>query len=401
MTPQSQYGRVRITKMGAKGHRFDIARRRHDRRGKKTATFVDVAVLAYALTGVPMSLASAGKRFNIPDPKDETPQTYGEISEPHVDYCRDDVRATMQLYETLMLEQYKHDIDLPEHVTYSPASLAKGYFDKLELRRPLEKITDIPQKVLGYAMTAFFGGRSEVMIRRTPVPAVLCDFTSMYPTVNALMKLWDLLRADDITAKPDTEAVRRLLTRVTLDSVLDPGIWPEFVGIAKVRLNGDVVPIRSDYGAGNTTIGLNYAYDDERWYAIPDLVASTLLTGKVPDVVEAYRFYPAGNLDRLATDYVSRRALRSPRRSVRLHGREAQRAEDCAQQSMRDVSTERRLRVRGGQPNSAVENACQLRQLRRFRRDEPRNLRQAGATRRAWYERHAVECQGQPAGKGR
>ena len=241
----------------------------------------------------------AGWRFDIPNPKDETPQTYGEISEPHVDYCRDDVRATMQLYEALMLEQYKHDMDLPEHVTYSPASLAKGYFDKVGLRRPLEKITDIPQKVLGYAMTAFFGGRSEVMIRRTPVPAVLCDFTSMYPTVNALMRLWDLLRADDITAKPDTEAVRCLLTRVTLDNVFDPGMWPEFVGIAKVRLNGDVVPVRSDYGAGNTTIGLNYAYDDERWYAIPDLVASTLLTGKVPDVVEAYRFYPAGNMDRL------------------------------------------------------------------------------------------------------
>ena len=37
-----------------------------------------------------------------------------------------------------------------------------------------------PKAVLGYAMTAYYGGRAECRVRRTPVPVVYLDFLSMY-----------------------------------------------------------------------------------------------------------------------------------------------------------------------------------------------------------------------------
>ena len=54
----------------------------------------------------------------------------------------------------------------------------------------LARQPDFPREVLGYAMNAFFGGRAECRIRRTPLPVVYTDFTSMYPTVNALLGNW-------------------------------------------------------------------------------------------------------------------------------------------------------------------------------------------------------------------
>src|SRR5207245_6633963 len=51
---------------------------------------------------------------------------------------------------------------------------------------------------LGYAETAFFGGRSSAHIRKIAVPVVYTDFLSMYPTVNSLMDLWRFVTARKI-----------------------------------------------------------------------------------------------------------------------------------------------------------------------------------------------------------
>jgi hypothetical protein len=59
---------------------------------------------------------------------------------------------------------------------------------------PLERQPDFPPAVLGYAMAAYYGGRAECRVRRTPMPVVYVDYVSMYATVNALMGLWRPLR---------------------------------------------------------------------------------------------------------------------------------------------------------------------------------------------------------------
>ena len=65
------------------------------------------------------------------------------------------------------------------------------------IRPILKRQRRFPREVLGYAMTAYYGGRAECRIRRVPVPVVSCDFLSMYPTVNTLMGLWQHLTRGD------------------------------------------------------------------------------------------------------------------------------------------------------------------------------------------------------------
>ena len=83
-------------------------------------------------------------------------------------------------------------------------------------------------------MSAYYGGRSECRIRRTPLPVVYCDFLSMYPTVCALMGIWKHLTNARITVEDRTEDVRALLDNLTIDDCLDPKLWPRLVGIARI-----------------------------------------------------------------------------------------------------------------------------------------------------------------------
>jgi hypothetical protein len=58
---------------------------------------------------------------------------------------------------------------------------------------------DFPPELIGAIMSAYFGGRAEVHIRRQITPIIHCDFLSMYPTVCTLMELWGFVRAEGVT----------------------------------------------------------------------------------------------------------------------------------------------------------------------------------------------------------
>ena len=49
------------------------------------------------------------------------------ITEPYVEYCRQDVAATAGLYEALIAEFDLHPVGLEPSKAYSPASLSKAY----------------------------------------------------------------------------------------------------------------------------------------------------------------------------------------------------------------------------------------------------------------------------------
>ena len=91
----------------------------------------------------------------------------------------------------------------------------------------LDRHPEFPREVLGYAMAAFFGGRAECRIRRVPVPVDLVDFTSMYPTVDALMDLHRLQLASRIEIS-DTGGVASCSDRSTLDDCFDPAFGPSW-----------------------------------------------------------------------------------------------------------------------------------------------------------------------------
>lgn len=262
--------------------------------------FVDLRTLVFSLTGETLSLAAACDRF-LTGQRKTAPEGHGRISASYIDYCRQDVASTASLYEVAAAEFDRHPVNLAIDKSFSPASLAKAYLDAQGITPPLTQNPSFSPQILGWSMTAFHGGRSECRIRKQPVPVTLVDFTSMYPTVDSLLGLWGLLTARRITAVDATAEVATLLDTVTLDDCFEPALWSEFVGIARVRPDGDILPTRAlfDNKSPNTAVG-PLTSTEPLWFTIPDLVASTLLTGKPPQVTEAIRFVGEGTQTGLA-----------------------------------------------------------------------------------------------------
>jgi len=260
--------------------------------------FLDLRTLTAVLTDRGHSLASACTALAVPNGKHAVHQ-HGVITEAYIDYAVQDTRATTALLNALKAEYDRHPIDLAPDKAYSSASIAKKYLQAMNLTAPLDVNLDLPPERLGQAMSAYYGGRSECRIRKTPVPVVYCDFLSMYPTVNAIMNTWRLLTAEKLEAVDATETVRELLETVQLEDVLDPSFWPDLHGYACIAPDGDVVPVRANYayadGVAGYQIGVNPLHSvADSWYALPDLIAAKLLSGDTPEVLEAWTLNATG-----------------------------------------------------------------------------------------------------------
>ena len=67
--------------------------------------------------------------------------------------------------------------------------------------------------------------------------------------------------------------------------------------MVKLHTDEDILPVRMDYKGDNGSFNVgvnNLSSDFGLWYALPDVVASVILTGKVPEIIEAIRFIPKG-----------------------------------------------------------------------------------------------------------
>ena len=93
--------------------------------------------------------------------------------------------------------QHRLTMTAPQGI-YSEASLGKAYLKQMGVRPWREVQKDFDPQTLGAIMSSYFGGRAEVHIRRTVVPALYCDFASMYPTVCTLMGLWRFVIAQGV-----------------------------------------------------------------------------------------------------------------------------------------------------------------------------------------------------------
>ena len=225
-----------------------------------------------------------------------TVERHGVITPEYIDYNRRDVEATAALAYKLLQEYDRFDVDLQETQAYSPASLGKAHLRKMGIAPILERQT-FEKRYLGYAQSAFFGGRTSAHIRKVPVPVVYTDFLSMYPTVNSLMGLWSYLTAETIEILPgDVAETVDFLRTITPETLFDPQTWTRLPAFARVIPDGDILPTRATYSreSNDYQVALNHLYaksDDPKdglWYALPDLAASVLLTGRVPRVVDAF-----------------------------------------------------------------------------------------------------------------
>jgi hypothetical protein len=270
--------------------------------------FLDLRTLTFALTDQGHTLASACSAFEVENPKLKAAK-HGEISSAYIDYNRRDVLATAQLGTKALQEFNKHPVSLQATKVFSPASIGKGYLRRMGIEPILKRQPDFPMRYLGYAQSAFFGGRASAHIRKVPVPVVYTDFLSMYPTVNSLMGMWLFVTAQNIrVVKRCRNEVKSLVDGITASKLFRPSTWKRLSAFVRVIPNGDVLPSRSKYSveSNDWQIGLNHLSAADKnpkhglWYSLPDVIASKLLTGRTPQIVEAFRIERRGKLKSLS-----------------------------------------------------------------------------------------------------
>ena len=299
--PNESFPRVIIKALNSKSSfisstRSPLSLRRSKRKRAKLwprGRFLDVRTLLWALRNKSYSLRSACKEFKTAHQKIDHKPT-GKITVEEIEYARNDVPCTVDVLNAAKREFNLHPIAPGPDRMFSPASVAKNYLEQLHVSYPSKKVTNADYEY-GIFMQSYFGGRAECRIRNWEVPVCPVDFMSQYPTVNELLDNWRVLTAKSITFPEATAEVRRLLSRVRLERCFNRKLWPQFKFFALVRPDNDILPVRTIYNGTTHNIGINYLTSKEPiWFAGPDILASILLTGKVPHIEKAIRVVPHG-----------------------------------------------------------------------------------------------------------
>lgn len=273
-----------------------------ERGNKFKGHFLDLKTLAYVFSNNKhINLKGTGEFFRCKNVKYEG-VAHGKITPEYIGYNLQDVNLTYEVYLKI-LEHYKLcGIQAPITKIYSSATLAKYALRQLGIQ-PLSRINSIlNSKMKGKLMSAYFGGRCEVKIRKTPIEVAVLDFKSMYPSLSILMGLWDLMCAKEIRDVDVTEEVITLLKNITLKSFQDKEAWSKLNVLVELVPDENILPVRANYLENSNVynVGINYfKHKKEFYYALPDVIASVLLTGKIPKIKKATRFIPIGKQETL------------------------------------------------------------------------------------------------------
>ena len=262
---------------------------------KFQGNFVDLRTMVYSFTNDKNSLRKSCEHFDTPYKKQET-KGHGKITPEYIEYNEADVDATYSLFQVLMEEYKRYYLDLPITKLFSPASIGKAYLKMMGVRSFHEKNPKFPDKMLGYQMSAFYGGRSEVHIRKSPVEIAYMDVLSMYPTVNVNMGLWKYVISDHIDYFEDTEKIKDFVQTIDLEKLKRKETWKDLNAICLILPDGEIFPVRSKYGTKQVfNIGLNHLTSEKPiWYTLADVISAKILSGKEPKIIQAYRFFPVG-----------------------------------------------------------------------------------------------------------
>ena len=270
-------------------------RNRGDETPVRRGYFVDVNTLAASLLSQSFTLGSLSRFLKVPHPKLEFDEHGGPVSDAMLIYAVRDVQTTWECYAALLEKLDGLGLpDLRPEEIYSEASIGKGYLHAKGIAPWRVMQPDFPPDMLGRILSSYYGGRSEIKIRREARQVILCDFLSMYPTVCTLMGLWRFVTASGMTWADATAETRDLLAGVDLADLQSPSLWPKLTTLVRVQPNADIFPVRAVYeGEALPTIGANVLSSATlHWFTLADCIASKLMTGKAPIIVEAIAFAP-------------------------------------------------------------------------------------------------------------
>jgi hypothetical protein len=126
----------------------------------------------------------------------------------------------------------------------------------------------------------------------------------MYPSVYSLLDLDRFMKAEKIRilhSKDNIDSISKFLNSFLKDNI-NKEIWKkhEMHSLLKIKPDNDILPIRMEYSGQSKNIGINYLTSDKGlWYSIQDVIASIILTGKIPEIIDAITFIPEGIQDNL------------------------------------------------------------------------------------------------------
>ena len=257
--------------------------------------FVDCKTLAAAQFAKSFSLKSLSEFLKVEHQKLSTDEYGAPITADFIDYAVRDVQTTWECYQELCRRYELLGLnDTRPHQIFSEASIGKAYLKAMNVRPWREEQWDVPAALLAKIMASYFGGRSEVRIRRDLRQVILCDFLSMYPTVCTLMGLWRYVIAEGTSWQDGTDQFRRFLDAITVGDLQKPDIWKSLTTLVRIQPDWNILPVRAAYGEDSqATIGANHLKVDEPlWVTLADCMASKISDGRTPKVIEALIFLP-------------------------------------------------------------------------------------------------------------
>lgn len=259
--------------------------------------FVDVKTIGAALTSRSDTLASLAEFLKLPSRKLATEEHGGPLTPAYLDYAMQDVQVTWVCFAELSRRYAEHRLTrTPIDRIKSEAGIGKAYLKQMGIKPWRLVQPDFPPELLNIIMQSYFGGRSEVHLRRVVAQVLYCDFLSMYPTVCTLMDLWRWVIAKGISWREGTEETRAFLATVGLRDLQDRKTWPKLTTLVQLAPGADIVPLRAQYGGeAQYTIGLNFLTSDKPlWYTLADCINSKIQTGRAPRILKALTFEPKG-----------------------------------------------------------------------------------------------------------
>jgi hypothetical protein len=276
-------------------------RRRGAKATERRGAFIDVKTLAAAHTSRSFSLGGLADYLETDNRKHSTDEHGQALTETYIAYAVQDVQVTWECYCKLLTKFEGHGFTLtrPSQIL-SEASIGKACLREMGIL-PWRKVqTDFPDELTGIIMSTYYGGRSEMHWRRAIKEVLYCDFLSMYPTACTLMGLWKFVTAKGVKWRDSTAETTEFLKRMTLADFQQPSTWAALPVLVQVAPEDDIFPVRAKYdGSSQATIGTNHLQGKAQWFTLADCIATKVLTGNAPKVLQAITFEPGDPQDGL------------------------------------------------------------------------------------------------------
>jgi len=262
---------------------------------QSTIHILDLKTMTGVLTGDAKTFSSAREIFGTPGSRARRPRP--RVTKRAIEYLLKDVAGELELLNRLREELHRHLLKTAPERYYSPATLSKNYFSAMGIKAPEEKF-NIPDGINGIAAQAFAAGRSECIVRLTPLPITYVDFFSQFPAISSRLDCREILCAESLAFPDFTSGAIEMTERVTLDDCFRPAFWKELRWFALVEPCDDFLPVRGKFGTredSDPTLGWDYLLSKQPvWVTGLDVVAAKVSTGKPIKILKAIQVIPNG-----------------------------------------------------------------------------------------------------------